>query len=155
MKFKMQKKSFVALVVVSILTVMNCMSVFAASNVNMTGVVNGMLNSEYWLKEWERNTVLMDANQIAALNQKNYAFAPTHLTELFFEPDVFDGDSLKNSLGGFNNPKKLYLNSQPVADSYYENIRKNILGAKTANVMQVQYGIIVNRTVMKDLPYGE
>ena len=151
----MKMKKIMAFFVAVVLTVMNCMPVFAASNVNMAGVDNGMLNSGYWLKEWERNTLLMDANQIAALNWKNYAFAPTHLTELFFEPDVFDGDLLKNSLGGFSNPKKLYLNGQPVADSYYENIRKNILGAKTANVMQVQYGIIVNRTVMKDLPYGE
>lgn len=155
MKFKMQKKRIIALFVVAILTAMNCMPVLAASNVNMAGVNNGMLNSDYWLDDWERNTLLMNAGQIVALNQKNYAFAPTNLTELFLEPDVFDGDSLKSSLGGFKNPAKLYLNGQPVAASYYENIRRNILGAKTASLMQVQYGIIVNRTVMKDLPYAD
>lgn len=151
----MKKKRLIALFTTFILTIMNCVPVIAASNVNMSGVDNGMLNSAYWLKEWERNTLLMDANQIAALNQRNYAFAPTNLTELYFAPDVFDGNSLKGSLGGFTNPQKLYLNGQPVPDSYYETIRKNILGARTAESMQVQYGIIVNRTVMKDLPYAD
>lgn len=149
------KKRIISFVLGVMISVASCFNVFAASNVNMPGVDNGMLNANYWLNEWERNTLLMDLPQIDALNKKNYAFAPTNLTELYFVPEVFDGDALKQSLGSFKSPAKLYLNGQPVPETFYDAIRKNINAAVTAPAMQMQYGVIVNRTVIKDLPYSE
>jgi len=127
----------------------------AASNVNIPGVDSGMLNSAYWVPDWENNIVLMDSNQIAALNAANYAYEPANLTELYFSADTFDGDTLKAQLAGFKDKTNLYLNGSPAPASFYAAIRSNISGAKTAPLMQKGYGIIVNRTVMKDLPYSE
>ena len=145
----------VSVVLVCLLEIAFTQDVLAASNVNMPGVDNGMLNADYWIPEWERNLVLMDNAQIAAFNNANYSYAPANLTELYMASQEFNGDELKASLSGFSDYTGLYLNGQPVPASFYENIRKNISNTKTSSLMLKSYGIIVNRTVMKDLPYSE
>jgi len=125
---------------------------YAVTNAMMHGVDQGMLNADYWLQDWERNTILMDAGQIGAMNMSNFSNPGTNMNAVYFEPDTFDGAKLKSDLAGFTNPKNLYLNAQPVPTSYYENIRANISSAKVAEVMNVSYGVIVNRTVLRSLP---
>ncbi len=128
---------------------------YAVTNATMAGVDMGMLNAEYWLKEWERDIPLADNATIAKLNLANFSKVDANLTELYYESETFDGDNLKAKLAGFTNPKNLYINGQPVADSYYAAIRNNIASGKTAPVMNVRYAIAVNRTVLKDLPYSD
>lgn len=149
------KKSLVCVLLATFIGLSPTVSASAASAVNIPGVDNGMLNANYWIPEWERNLVLMDNAKIAALNQANYAFGPANLTELYFSEDTFDGNALKSSLAGFSDKTNLYLNGAPVPASFFASIRNNINGAKTTDLMQKGYGIIVNRTVMKDLPYSE
>lgn len=148
-------KTISAMVLAAAMALCNVCPTWAASNVNMPGVDNGMLNANYWIPEWERNLPLMDNAQIAALNQANYAYEPANLSELYFAEEVFNGDEMKAQLASFARYTGLYLNGAPVPESFYEAIRNNIRKGATSPVMTKGYGIIVHRTAMKDLPYSE
>lgn len=152
---KIIEKSILLILLAAIIAVLNNNETKAASNVNMPGVNANMLSADYWVPEWEKNLLLMDDAKITALNTANYAFEPANLTELYYSADTFNGNELKSKLAGFNDYNNLYLNGIPVAASFYESVRNNIKGAQTTDVMQKGYGVIVNRTVMKDLPYSE
>jgi len=152
---KILSQAAVSLGIVATMVLGTVNEAYAVTNATMAGVDQGMLNAEYWLNEWERDIPLADNATIAKLNIANYAKAGANLTELYYEADTFDGDSLKGKLASFTSPQNLYLNGQPVAESYYAAIRSNIAAGKTSALMNVKYGITVNRTILKDLPYSD
>lgn len=120
----------------------------------MNNVNPEMVNSTYWLGDGGKD-VLMSGDQILRFNAACKAVPETNMNDLINLPDTYDGQAVKASLANFENPSKLYLNRKPVPDSYYDAIRSNIEGAKTRADMKVGYGIIINRTVMKTLPYKD
>ncbi|MGN0412463.1 MAG: hypothetical protein ACI4FV_05450, partial [Lachnospiraceae bacterium] len=120
----------------------------------MNGVKPAMVSADFWVGDAGK-AKLMDMDEIEALNARNFATPETHMNLLSSRPDTYNGISMRDSLASFTNPKNLYLNEAPVPDSYYDAIRQNIAGANAADSMPVGYGIILNRTIMKSLPYSD
>lgn len=119
----------------------------------MSGVTLSMLQAESWTDSPEYRQVKMTRADIEAFNAANFSTESTNMHLLKEMPDTFDGIDLRTGLAGFSDPKNLYLNGAPVPASYYAAIRSNIAAAHAENPMNVGYGIIINRTTMKSMPY--
>ena len=119
-------------------------------------VESAMCSAEYWIDRIHgAEQLLMTGEEIQALNQKIRETPETMVMDLSALPGQFDGRELADSQANFASPKGLYLNGQPVPESYYEAIRRNIRGAAVSEHMTLRYGFAVNRTEMKAYPYGD
>lgn len=114
-----------------------------------------MLSPSWWCKGKDGGRLLMNEEQIRALTEACFDRKETNMVRLKELPERFDGERKRQSLGSFEDPRNLYLNDQPVPASYYQAIRNNILGARVSSDMALGYAMVVNRTVMKDLPYDD
>ena len=120
----------------------------------MEGVTESMILPEFWASP-DYKKLQMTPDEINAFNARNFAAAETKMVDLSAESDTYNGEAMKKSLAGFENPKGLFLDGRPVPLSYYDAIRRNINGMKAAAEMPVRYGIAIHRSVMKGLPYSE
>lgn len=119
------------------------------------GVTQDMLRAESWVSGPQYRQILLSPEAIREFNVRNLSEAKTKMTDLLAEPENFDGIALRDAEAGFEPPKGLYLNGEPVLASYYAAIRKNIFNAPAEQAMPVRYGITVNRSVIKGLPYAD
>ena len=115
-----------------------------------------MCNPDFWINRIpDAGKTLLDQEQITDLNRRILEAEGTNINDLENLPERFNGIALRDSQAAFASPKGLYLNGQPVPESYYEAIRSNIRGASVSSDMPLSYGFAVNRTLMKAWPYSE
>lgn len=115
-------------------------------------VTDEMCRVDYWLTDSSDKLILSTA-EIKELNKRIMAKKETMMYDLDTLPDTYDGKAYAKSLADFESPENIFLNGQPVDESYYEAIRENIRGAKLKEKENVQYGIIITHTVLKAYPY--
>lgn len=119
-------------------------------------VESKMCSAEYWIDRTHgAEQVLLTEAEIRALNQRIRETSETMMYDLSALPEWFNGRELADQQSGFSSPKGLFLNGQPVPESYYEAIRNNIRRAAVSENMPLRYGFAVNRTEMKAYPYGD
>lgn len=119
-------------------------------------VTSSMCTPEYWISRTrDAGRVLMTQEQIQELNTKIVQTAEANVIDLSALPEVYDGRDMADRMATFTSPEKLYLNGEPVPESYYQAIRDNIKNSQVSRKMPLRYGFVVNHTVMKGYPYGE
>lgn len=119
-------------------------------------VTAGMCTAEYWIKRMNKPyEVLMTKENIEELNQRILHQPETNMYDLANLPSTFNGKRMAEINSNFESPTGLYLNGEPVPESYYEKIRNNIRNANITEEMEIQYGFTVNRTEMKAYPYAD
>ena len=119
-------------------------------------VTSAMCTAEYWIERRPgMETVLMGESEIQALNQRILETPETSMFDLASLPETYNGRKMAGSMSEFSSPAGLFLDGQPVPESYYEVIRNNIRNANVTDNMALRYGFAVNRTIMKAYPYGE
>ncbi|MBQ2670742.1 MAG: SH3 domain-containing protein [Clostridia bacterium] len=130
----------------------------AADNISYTekapNVTDEMCRADYWIKDGADNLIL-STDEIKALNARIMAEKETMMYDLDSLPETYDGKAMAQSLAGFKSPEEIFLDGEPVEESYYEAIRTNILGADTTENEAVKYGICTTHTVLKAYPYEE
>ena len=115
-----------------------------------------MCRLDFWLEKGAvSDEVIMTGEEIAAYNRAILDTKATNTNDLAALPETYDGRSMADSMAGFESPKNLYIDGQPVSEEYYEAIRENIRNAAVSESMELKYGVAVNRTVMKAYPYAE
>lgn len=117
----------------------------------MNHVTPNMFTASFW---GASDIVKMAPDAITAMNEANFNTESTCMNRLINCPNLYHAASMKANLAAFDFPKGLYLNGAPVQNSVYETIKKNIANAAAATEEAVQYGVVVNRSVLKSLPYA-
>lgn len=119
-------------------------------------VTQSMCSADYWTSQFKDGSKeLLTKEQIKELNAKIMATPEANVVDLGQLEPVFNGTALRNRLADFTSPANLYLNGNPVPESYYQAIRNNISGAAVNEQMPLRYGFAVNHTIMKAYPYSE
>lgn len=115
-----------------------------------------MCTADYWrAKSFCSTEIVMTPEEIAKFNRAILDTPATHTNDLSAFDGTYNGVELAKLSAGFESPKGLYLNGEPVPESYYEAIRENILNSPVTEDMPYKFGFAVNRTVMKAYPYGD
>lgn len=121
----------------------------------LPGVTASMCRADYWYGRTDG--ILLTQEQIAGQNRKIVSMEETKMNDLEALPGIYNGTKIKenmvNELNTF--PRDHYLNGNPVPDSYYLAMRRNIDRAETAEQMPLRYGYCVNSTVLKAYPYAD
>lgn len=119
-------------------------------------VTQSMCTPEFWSARYRgADEVLLTGDQIAALNDRIMQTPETNMFDLAALPELFNGRELADKMADFSSPENLYLNGEPIPESYYQAIRDKIKGAAVSEQMPLRYGFAVNHTVMKGYPYSE
>ncbi len=119
-------------------------------------VTSEMCSPSFWqLKESCSDEVIMTEDEIAGFNRKNIEAEGTCMYNLSEYNGTYDGKHLAGLYANFKSPEGLFLNGEPVPESYYEGIRKNIRNAHVTSSMPYKFGFAVNRTIMKAYPYED
>lgn len=112
-----------------------------------------MCEADYWISKYpsayER---LRSAQEIREINRRISETPETMVRDLSALPETFNGRAMADSMAAEEMPAGLYLNGEPVPESYYEAIRTNIRNAAVSENMGLRYGFVVNRTVMRGYP---
>ncbi len=115
-----------------------------------------MCLAEFWHKKPNcSDEPIMTGEEIKALNRAILDTPATNTNDLSAIVGTYNGVRLAELNANFTSPTGLYLNGEPVPESYYEAIRENILSAQVTEEMPYKYGFAVNRTVMKAYPYSD
>lgn len=144
-----------------IMAVMLCCSlcstpVYAADTGLAPNVTKEMCSAEYWISRTPNAyDVILSKEEIQGLNRRIMDTKETHVKDLSAMESTFNGTKMVADLAAFKNPSNLYLAGQPVPDWYYDYIRTNISTSRVSSTMTLQYGFVVNQTVMKGYPYNE
>ncbi len=128
------------------------------STVKAPNVTSDMCTASFWqAKENGADEIIMTAEEIDAFNRAVLDTAETNTNDLAAVPETetYDGVTLAALNADFESPSGLYLNGEPVPESYYEAIRENIKNAPVKSEMPYRFGFAVNRTVMKAYPYED
>ncbi len=129
----------------------NMDSTFKAPN-----VTNEMCVASFWHnKESCSDEIVMTAEEIAAFNRAVLDTPETYTNDLAAVDGTYNGVMLAELNANFESPTGLYLNGEPVPESYYEAIRENIRKSPVTEEMPYKFGFAVNRTVMKAYPYED
>ncbi len=127
-----------------------------ASTGKAPNVTNEMCGAAFWQrKENCSDSVIMTEAEIAEFNRKILDTTETCTNDLTSFGGTYNGKSLAELNAAFQSPSGLYLNGEPVPESYYEAIRENIKNAPVTNNMPYKFGFAVNRTIMKAYPYED
>ena len=119
-------------------------------------VIAEMCVSSFWTaKRSDPDSIIMNGNEIAALNRKILDTPATNTNDLSAIDETYNGRSMADSAAAFESPPGLYLNGNPVPESYYQAVRDNIKNAPVTANMRLKYGFAVNRTEMKAYPYPD
>ncbi len=132
----------------------------ALQNISATAkapnVTSEMCAASFWQqKDSCSDEVIMTADEIDEFNQKILETADTHMNDLTAFEGTYDGVSLAKLYSDFKSPENLYLNGDPVPESYYKAIRDNIRNAPVSKAMPYKFGFAVNRTIIKEYPYED
>lgn len=126
------------------------------STVKAPNVTSEMCRAQFWLdKTWNAGKIILTPSEIEALNKRIIETDGTNMYELADLPATYNGTQKAQALASFESPAKHYLYGEPVPESYYQAMRDNILNADVSDVMELKYGVCVNRTVMKGYPYSD
>ena len=128
------------------------------STVKALNVTSEMCAASFWHnKENCSDEIVMTADEIAAFNRKILDTSATCTNDLesVGANEMYNGVSLAQSCADEIVSRNLYLNGEPVPESYYETIRENIRNADVTTAMPYKFGFAVNRTVMKAYPYED
>ena len=129
----------------------NAENTFKAPNVTAE-----MHTAEFWCGKKNCSTEpIMSSEEIAELNRAILDKPETYTNDLSAIEGTYNGVELAALNADFEAPKVMYLNGEPVPESYYEDMRKNIRGSRVTENMPYKYGFAVNRTVMKAYPYED
>ena len=124
--------------------------------VKAPNVISEMCIPSYWIsKNADADDVIMSENEIKALNRRILDTPDTNTNNLAAQSDTYNGRYMADLNADFESPTGLYLNGEPVPESYYQAIRDNIKNAPVSENMKLKYGFAVNRTVMKAYPYED
>ena len=119
-------------------------------------VISEMCVPSFWTaKQNDADKVIMTESEISALNRKILDTPATNTNDLANQPETYNGRQMADLNADFESPSGLYLNGEPVPESYYQAIRDNIKNAPVTENMRIKYGFAVNRTVMKAYPYSD
>lgn len=119
-------------------------------------VTPDMETAAYWIaKNPNANDLLMTPQQIEQLNKDIENKENCNVQDLKKLPQHFDGNALKEGLirTAKTEINGLYFQGAPVPAEFYNDLIANIENAETTNNMPLRYGIIVNQSVLRDLPY--
>ena len=115
-----------------------------------------MCSADYWIGRTDQaKEILLTETEIQDLNRKIKKTSGTNMYDLANLAPTYNGKKMAESNAKFTSPKGLYLDGQPVPESYYEAIRTNIRNANVSEKMELRYGFAVNQTEMKAYPYGD
>ncbi len=124
--------------------------------VKAPNVISEMCVPSYWIsKSADADKVIMSESEIKELNRKILDTPETNTNDLAAQSDTYNGRYMADLNADFESPTGLYLNGEPVPESYYQAIRDNIKNAPVSENMKLRYGFAVNRTVMKAYPYED
>ena len=153
----MKKRSLAKrIMAVMLCCLISSMPVYAADTGLAPNVAPDMCNAGYWISMTPNPyDVIMTPEEIQAVNQRIINTPETHVKDLSEMEPSFNGTQLVAELASFKNPEGLYIAGQPVPDWYYDYIRLNISTTRVSDKMNLQYGFVVNQTVMKGYPYNE
>ncbi len=126
------------------------------STVKAPNVKSEMCVASFWHeKESCSDEIVMTAEEIAAFNRAVLETPKTYTNDLAKVEGTYNGTELAELNANFPSPSGLYLNGEPVPESYYEAIRENIRNSPVTEEMPYRFGFAVNRTVMKAYPYED
>ena len=126
------------------------------STVKAPNVTDEMCVASFWHKKENcSDEIVMTEDEIAAFNRKILDTQETYTNGLSSFGGTYNGVQLAEINANFESPAGLYLNGEPVPESYYEAIRENIRKSPVKESMPFQFGFAVNRTVMKAYPYED
>lgn len=77
--------------------------------------------------------MIMTGDEIAAYNRAILDTSATKTYDLEALDPTYNGRSMADSMAAFSSPSGLYIDGQPVEESYYEAIRENIRSVLRAN----------------------
>ncbi len=124
--------------------------------VKAPNVISEMCVPSYWIsKRADADRIIMSENEINTLNRKILDTPDTNTNDLAAQSETYNGRYMADLNADFESPTGLYLNGEPVPESYYQAIRDNIKNASVSENMKLKYGFAVNRTVMKAYPYED
>lgn len=130
-------------------------------------VTNEMTKASYWIKKCdEPDTIMLDTAGIQAANEKMLKEKATNMNDLLNHPDTYNGTARKESLAaaidsevkeGRVNGKTFYHDGTEVSDpdTFFSELKENILGTETSTESKVQYALCVKRADMKMAPVSE
>ncbi len=126
------------------------------STAKAPNVTSEMCEVSFWQRKQScSDEVLMTGDEIAEFNRRILATEGTHTNDLSAFDGTYDGVRLAELSADFESPDGLYINGEPVPESYYEAIRENIKNAPVTEEMPYRFGFAVNRTIMKAYPYED
>ena len=126
------------------------------STVKAPNVTNDMCIASFWHnKENCSNDVVMRDDEIAEFNRKILSANGTNMNDLTAFSGSYNGTELADLNANFTSPEGLYLNGEPVPETYYEAIRENIRNSHVKASMPYRFGFAINRTLMKAYPYED
>ncbi len=116
-------------------------------------VTSQMCEADYWISRYPSASARLKSQQeIRQINLRIRQTPETNVVDLSALPETFNGRAMADSMAAAKPPAGLYLNGQPVPESYYDAIRANIRGSAVSESMGLRYGFAVNRTVMRSYP---
>lgn len=115
-----------------------------------------MCTADFWIERTHgAGQLLLTEDEINSLNQEILKTKATSMYDLPNLSEYYNGRKMADAHANFKSPKGLFLNGQPVPETYYEAIRSNIRSASVSESMPLRYGFAVNRTLMKAYPYSD
>ncbi len=122
-----------------------------------TGVTTQMCTASYWKTAdmYQTDEVLMDAEQIKAVNQAAVDTAGTYVYDLEQIPEVTDASQTRTSLANNSIPtRSLYINGELIDNTtYFTNINNAILDTAYSDTEhEIEYAVAVTTVDMKSIP---
>ena len=138
---------------------------------SLPGVTASMTNAEFWLDD-DSDVILRTPAEIEAFNKELYNTEGTDMCDLTSISETFDDYAYREELSDFEYPVGLYVSGNAVGKDYFDAIKYNILSQERMQshennddsednnesdeeLSTVSYGIITQRTLMKELPYSD
>ena len=130
----------------------------AVGSICHAGIISSgpMLTAEYWNQQNPNaKAVILDKVGIKSLNDLIIRKSPT-VVNLAAYPQTVSGAAVKLKLGDYSIlDDDLYLHGKKVSDNYKNILRTQTnVGALPASI-NVQYGVVVRRCPVRNLPTGE
>lgn len=128
----------------------------SGGTIKAPNVIAEMCVPSFWTKKRNNpDKVIMTESEISGLNRRILDTPATTTNDLANQSETYNGRGMADAAAAFESPTGLYLNGEPVPESYYQAIRDNIKNAPVTENMELKYGFAVNRTVMKAYPYSD
>lgn len=132
--------------------------ILSSSQIVSAGIIsNGaMTTPEYWIQQNPNaNSVILDAKGINDLNSRIVKESPT-VYNMAAYPNTVNSINIKSKIADYTLLEDdLYLRGVKVSDNYKNILRNQTNIAALPGTINVQYGVIVRRCPVRNLPTGE